>query len=98
MLIKCVPMICDKFGWVAEGPSVAAISDDVFGMVMHIHTSVLATTEWTGRAMSTFVDIVKVIREHLGHEESDFVAASDGWRVPDFALGLAIVQITYPPA
>ena len=79
MLIKCVPMICDKFGWVAEGPSVAAMSEDVLGMVMNIHASVFAKIERTGRAMSTFVDIVKAIREHLGHEESDFVAASDGW-------------------
>ena len=99
MLIKCVPMVCDKFGWVAEDSSVAAMSEDVFNMVMimHIHASVLAKTEQTGCALSTFIGIVKTIREHLGHEESDFVAASDGWQVPDFVLGLAIAQITYPP-
>ena len=66
-------------------------------MIMHIHVSVLTETRRTDGALSTFMAIVKTNREHLGHEESDFVAASDGWRVPDFALGLATVQITYPP-
>ena len=74
------------------------MSEGVFSMVMHAHVSVLTNIERTGNALGTFVDIVKAICEHLGYEESDFIAASDGWRVPDFVLGLATVQITYPPA
>ena len=97
MLIKQVPMLCDKFGWIVEDSSVAAMSEDVFSMVMHIHASVLTMTERTGCAMNAFIGTVKAIRGHLGHKESDFVVASDGWRVPDFALELASAQITYPP-
>ena len=86
-----------NFGWVSEDASVAEMTEAIFGMVMHVHASVLAEPCRTAAALDTFVNITKAVRRHLGHAESDFVTVSDGWRVPDFALALAAVQITYPP-
>ena len=92
-----MPALCVNFGWVSEDASVAEMTEAIFGMVMHVHASVLAEPRRTAAALDTFMNVTKAARRHLEHAESDFVAMNDGWRVPDFALALAAVQITYPP-